>query len=82
MKNMYQAFHCEASNNTLHYCGFECPSCGFQHRLSDDSCGEPIVELFRSSTSAHALICPECGSTTSFERKDLRLFASTSDRDT
>jgi predicted RNA-binding Zn-ribbon protein involved in translation (DUF1610 family) len=58
----------------LHYCGFICPHCGYQHRLSDNANGAPILDLFRSDTDAHPLSCPECGALTSYERKDLKLF--------
>jgi hypothetical protein len=66
----------ESPNGSLDYCGFECPSCGFQHHLSDRSEGIPIVELFRSNSVVHPLACPECGVTSHFSGKDLKLFAS------
>lgn len=61
-------------NQALHYCGFICPGCGYQHRLSDNANGGPIIDLFRANGSAHTLPCPECGALTSYERKDLKLF--------
>jgi transcription elongation factor Elf1 len=57
----------------LNYCGFECPSCGYQHRLSDTPAGVPIIDLFRAS-ECRTLGCPECGVRTDFERSDLKLF--------
>ncbi|HEX4664499.1 MAG TPA: hypothetical protein VH196_08895 [Terriglobales bacterium] len=58
----------------LNYCGFECPSCGYQHRLSDAAAGVPIIDLFRATSESRTLPCPECGVRTAFERSDLKLF--------
>lgn len=62
------------SSGSLHYCGFECPGCGFQYRLSDSSEGKLIIDLFRAPANAHSLSCPECGGVTNYERKDLKFF--------
>jgi hypothetical protein len=66
---------------TLRYCGFICPSCRYQHRLSDPLSGMRIVDLFRSQAGSHSLRCPECGITTDFERSDVRLFDCGPERD-
>jgi ribosomal protein S27AE len=63
------------ARQNLDYCGFECPRCGYQHRLSDRiSNGVPLAEVFRSDATAHAVICPECGISTVFARSNLKLF--------
>ncbi|HKR29381.1 MAG TPA: hypothetical protein VJT08_02830, partial [Terriglobales bacterium] len=50
----------------LNYCGFECPGCGYQHRLSDLIAGAPLVDMFRDDVLAHVIVCPECGVSTAF----------------
>lgn len=56
------------------YCGFECPACGFQHRLSDSREGISLLDVFRADLEAHQVICPECGTRTAFDRSDLQVF--------
>jgi DNA-directed RNA polymerase subunit RPC12/RpoP len=73
-QGQYDCTRLYESGDTLHYCGFECPKCGFQHRLSDTLGSLRVVDLFRNSTEARQLRCPECGAVTSFLRKDLKLF--------
>ena len=47
----------------------------YQHRLSDQaSTGVALVEVFRSGRLAHAVICPECGTSTKFVRNNLKLY--------
>lgn len=58
----------------LNYCGFECPGCGYQHRLSDLVGGVPVIDMFRDDALAHAIACPECGVSTAFTRRNLKLF--------
>jgi rubredoxin len=60
--------------DNLDYCGFECPACGYQHRLSEEQDGVPLAEIFRFDSEPHALCCPECGTITLFARTGLKLF--------
>lgn len=61
----------------LDHCGFECPGCGYQHRLSESIGGILLGEIFRTDVLAHAVLCPECGVSTSFTRSNLKLFGGT-----
>ncbi|GEM_PF-3022667 len=63
------------AGDNLNYCGFECPSCGYQLRLSDRVGGILVLEIFRADGLAHAVVCPECGISTSFTRSNLKLFS-------
>ena len=58
----------------LDHCGFECPACGYQHRLSESIGGVLLAEIFRTDILAHAVVCPESGVSTSFTRSNLKLF--------
>jgi predicted RNA-binding Zn-ribbon protein involved in translation (DUF1610 family) len=62
------------NHHNLHYCGFECPRCGYHHLLSDIVAGAPLVDLFRDGDAPQTIYCPECGNNDSFVRTDLKLF--------
>lgn len=66
-------------SSNLQYCGFECPACSFQYRLSDLQEGVLLVDIFRSDSKRHALACPECATVTEFGRVDLKLFRTYED---
>jgi predicted RNA-binding Zn-ribbon protein involved in translation (DUF1610 family) len=63
------------AGDNLNYCGFECPSCGYQLRLSDRVGGVLVIEIFRADGDAHSVVCPECGMSTHFTRSNLKLFS-------
>ena len=64
-----------AAGDNLNYCGFECPSCGYQLRLADRIGGVLLLEIFRANDLAHAVVCPECGISNNFRRSNLTLFS-------
>ena len=55
-------------------CGFVCPSCNFEMRLSDPSVGRIIIEAFHDGSDSAHINCPECNLSVSFTRRDLRRF--------
>jgi DNA-directed RNA polymerase subunit RPC12/RpoP len=63
------------AGDNLNYCGIECPSCGYQLRLSDRIGGVLLLDIFRADALTHAVDCPECGISTNFARSNLKLFA-------
>lgn len=64
----------ELLKDNLERCGFSCPSCSFQLRLSDRDLANKVIEHLKSDAEVVNLSCPECEKETAYTRSDLILF--------
>ena len=62
------------SSTGFEECGFVCPSCGFQLRLSEESVSYVIAHSLKPGIDSVDLTCPECDSESTYTRSDLKLF--------